>query len=92
MSRFTALLLSAVISASAVGVASAQTSQYPGSAPSAEAIRNGAGPQQGFVPAGSQYAPSQIYEGRNATVTTPSTQGVEPYIARTIERNARGDS
>ncbi|GLK82438.1 hypothetical protein [Ancylobacter defluvii] len=53
----------------------------------AEALRSAHQARRGELPASSKKTAAQPFRYTN----TPSTVGVEPYIARTIERNARGD-
>ncbi|MDR6955164.1 hypothetical protein J2X65_004543 [Ancylobacter sp. 3268] len=53
----------------------------------AEALRSAHQARRGDLPASAKPGAGQPFRYTN----TPSTIGVEPYIARTIERNARGD-
>ena len=84
-------MLGAVLAAAFVGPALADTNrpiigQNSGWSPQTNQTQS----YQGTANNGwSQQGSGTVYEGRNATTMSPSTQGVEPYIANQIEGNAR---
>lgn len=94
-------MLGAVLAAAFVGPALADTNrpiigQNSGWSPQTNQTQNYAAPRhEGW----SQQGQGTMYEGRNAATMyegrnaapmgSPSTQGVEPYIANQIEQNAR---
>ncbi len=84
---FSGSILAVLLTGAAIVPATAEPRDPSELAGFSQAIRSAAQAQRGELP------PGPVLEGRNAVVRKPSaTTNVEPYIARTIERSARGGS